>query len=81
MILDTLNGRAGSFGSMERSQTGNEDAYRREALEFVQELAGPRPVPVVPKHLPSSDAVVFADQLPVPMFAVDCDMRCVLWNK
>lgn len=54
------------------------EEHRREALDFVLELAGSRPNP---NKMLGCDSLVQADELPVPMFVVDLDMCCVLWNK
>jgi len=59
------------------SSPGN---HQRAAVEFVMELAGKHTVPVTEK-IAGCQSLLHADEIPVPMFSVDFDMRCVLWNK
>eukprot|EP00245_Coleochaete_scutata_P015666 TRINITY_DN7073_c0_g2_i1.p1 TRINITY_DN7073_c0_g2~~TRINITY_DN7073_c0_g2_i1.p1 ORF type:complete len:486 (-),score=72.53 TRINITY_DN7073_c0_g2_i1:532-1989(-) len=67
-----------SPGGLE-SLCGQKDTNQRAALDFVLELAGPRTV-VGEKPL-CSDSFICAEELPIPAFAVDRDLRCVLWNR
>lgn len=53
--------------------------HKRAALEFVAELTGsPR---AGPDRHPNDSSLVHADELPVPMFAVDINLRCTFWNR
>ncbi|CAK9198667.1 unnamed protein product [Sphagnum troendelagicum] len=63
--------------------------HQRAALDFVLELAGHPPPRCTSSSfmgmqlppLASGNSFVYADELPVPLFAADLNMRCVLWNK
>jgi len=54
--------------------------HQRAAVEFVMELAGQHTVPVSEKIV-GCHSLLHGDEIPVPMFNVDFDMRCLLWNK
>jgi hypothetical protein len=64
---------------------GMEVNHKRAALEFVAELTGsPRAGPdrkALEHHHPNDSSLVHADELPVPMFAVDINLRCTFWNR
>lgn len=60
--------------------SSSKGSHQRAAVEFVMELAGKHTVPVADK-ISGCQSLLHADEIPVPMFSVDLDMRCVLWNK
>lgn len=60
--------------------SSSKGSHQRAAVEFVMELAGKHTVPVADK-IAGCQSLLHADEIPVPMFSVDLDMRCVLWNK
>lgn len=60
--------------------SSSQGQHQRAAVEFVMELAGKHTVPVTEK-IAGCQSLLHADEIPVPMFSVDFDMRCVLWNK
>lgn len=88
MFLEVGYKPAGMYGlEMKQSKVFAEQDHHRAAQEFVLELssAGSPRTPRLPEQkrqpLASYNALVQAEDIPVPLFAVDLDMRCVLWNK
>lgn len=61
---------------------GGSDWYKRAALDFVMELAGPQTVLEKEKEkFLCPNTFICAEELPVAMFAVDKDMQCTMWNR
>lgn len=72
----------GPFPAMENRspRVADDGDHQRAAVEFVMELAGQHTVPVSEKIV-GCHSLLHGDEIPVPMFNVDFDMRCLLWNK
>lgn len=60
---------------------GGVDNHKRAALDFVAELTGSPRAGSDKRALEQNDSLVHADELPVPMFGVDMNMRCTFWNR
>jgi len=56
------------------------ESHKRAALDFVAELRG-SPRACDRRPVEHNDSLVHADELPVPMFGVDLNMRCTFWNR
>ncbi|XP_024369451.1 uncharacterized protein [Physcomitrium patens] len=78
MILETgqrkVGGLAAMFGAPELD-------FKRAAVDFVAELSRSPRAGSDRKALDMTDALVHADELPVPMFGVDLNLRCTFWNS
>lgn len=60
---------------------GGVENHKRAALDFVAELTG-SPRAVNDKRASEhNEGLLHADELPVPMFGVDMNMRCTVWNR
>ncbi|XP_024369045.1 uncharacterized protein [Physcomitrium patens] len=72
----------GVFPTMDspRCNSAGEEDHQRAAVEFVMELAG-KHTTLVSEKIERCHSLVYADQIPVPMFNVDFNLRCLLWNK
>ena len=57
---------------------GPEVNHKRAALDFVAELTGS---PRAGEKRGDDAAIIHADELPVPMFGVDMNLRCTFWNR
>lgn len=57
--------------------------HKRAALDFVAELTGASrgEKKVLDQYHNDSHSLVHADELPVPMFGVDLNLRCTFWNR
>ncbi|KAG0628650.1 hypothetical protein M758_1G042900 [Ceratodon purpureus] len=62
---------------------GSEVSHKRAALDFVAELTGSPRAGGEKKglELHNDASYVHADELPVPMFGVDMNLRCTFWNR
>lgn len=79
MVLEVGVRRVGGgFGGMVGSPPF--ESHKRAALDFVAELRG-SPRACDRRPLEQHDSLVHADELPVPMFGVDLNMRCTFWNR
>lgn len=78
MVLEVGSRRGGGgFGGMVGAPV---ESHKRAALDFVAELRG-SPRACDRRPVEHNGSLVHADELPVPMFGVDLNMRCTFWNR
>lgn len=78
MFLETGQRKASDLSSM---FGGPENDHKRAAINFVAELTGSPHAGCAKRVSDQNDALVHADELPVPTFGVDMNMRCTFWNR